>query len=231
MSSIALSHRLRIATQAAHHQAESAPFMRALFAGRISSDTYALTLRQWHALYSALEDAQDQSMADSVVGGFVDPTLYRCRALEQDLAWFTRGGEGAQDRVLPATSAYVARLNELARREPALLLAHHYVRYLGDLSGGQILRRVIARAFALADGPGAAFYDFAGLDVDAYKAAYRQRLDQLTLDDVAAQALIDEANVAFQLNHAIFADLAEHIDLAPVSGPAAYGVEPSASAA
>ncbi len=231
MSSIAFSQRLRNATQAAHRQAETAPFIRALFAGRVSADAYALTLRQWQALYSALEDAQELLSNQSVLNGFVDPALYRRRALEQDLAWFARGEEWATYPVLPATSAYVARLNDLARREPGLLLAHHYVRYLGDLSGGQTLSRVVSRVYALVDGRGVAFYTFPGLDADRYKASYRQRLDDLNLDDATERAMFDEANLAFQLNHDVFVDLAGPLNPESVSSPATYGAESSASAA
>ena len=53
-------------------------------------------------------------------------------------------------------------------RDAEALVAHLYTRYLGDLSGGQILRRAVVRAYGLA-GPGettldaragVAFYDF-----------------------------------------------------------------------
>lgn len=227
MSSITLSARLRVATRTAHREAESAPFMRALFAGRIDSDTYALTLRQWHALYSALEEAQERARRHPVMGGFVDRALYRRLALEQDLGWFAGGDTWSAYPVLPATSAYVERLRELVSQDAALLLAHHYVRYLGDLSGGQILRRLIARAYDLPDGQGAAFYAFEGIDAERYKAAYRQRLDDLILDDATVLALIDEANVAFKHNHAVLVELAACSNLEV----ARYGAGSSASAA
>lgn len=60
---------------------------------------------------------------------------------------------------LPFT-AYTARLRKLAASEPVALLAHAYVRYLGDLSGGQFIRRRIAKAYDLSDGAGTAFYEF-----------------------------------------------------------------------
>lgn len=231
MPSIALSHRLRTATQAVHRQAESAPLMRALFTGRIGADGYAFTLRQWHALYSALEEAQDRSTNDPVVGGFVDPTLYRRLALEQDLAWFTPDDRHALDPVLPATSAYASRLQDLARRDPAMILAHHYVRYLGDLSGGQFLGRAISRTFGLTDGRGAAFYDFPGIDAETYKASYRQRLDRLMLSEATVRALTEEANLAFELNRAVFDEVATHLGLESDPTPAIHGAESSASAA
>lgn len=41
--------------------------------------------------------------------------------------------------VAPTAGLYVTRLTALIHKEPLLLLAHAYVRYLGDLSGGQML--------------------------------------------------------------------------------------------
>lgn len=69
-----------------------------------------------------------------------------------------------------AVRTYVDRLAYLGRPEAtddevALLAAHAYVRYLGDLSGGQIIRRKIIKAYDLYDdGDGIAFYNFRTLD-------------------------------------------------------------------
>ncbi len=65
---------------------------------------------------------------------------------------------------------YVDRLAYLGRPEAShddviALTAHAYVRYLGDLSGGQIIRRRIIKAYDLyEDGEGLAFYNFRTLD-------------------------------------------------------------------
>lgn len=230
MSSLALSARLRVATQAAHQRAESMPFVRALFAGRVAADHYAVALQQWHAIYGVLEAGQDALKHHDVVGAFVDPALYRCPALENDLVWFSRSDAPSVRPLLPATAKYVERLNDLVQRDPVLLLAHHYVRYLGDLSGGQILGRAIGRAYALTAGQGTAFYHFAGIDADAYKTTYRQRLDALTLDANVAQAVADEANAAFELNSSVFVELGSVAGLEVAQPAPTYGVVASSSA-
>ncbi|GHJ83766.1 hypothetical protein NliqN6_0168 [Naganishia liquefaciens] len=48
-----------------------------------------------------------------------------------------------------AITAFTSRLTDLSAARPALLLAHAYVRYLGDLSGGQLVRSRIRRVYAL----------------------------------------------------------------------------------
>lgn len=230
MSSLALSARLRVATQAAHRRAESTPFVRALFAGRVTTDHYAVALRQWHAIYSALEAGQEALKHHAIMGEFVDPALYRRPALENDLARFSSSDARSARPLLPATATYVERLNDLVQHDPVLLLAHHYVRYLGDLSGGQILGRAIGRAYALTDGQGTAFYHFPGLDADAYKTTYRQRLDALRLDDAVAQAVVDEANTAFELNSGVFVDLGSMAGLEAEQPTPTYGAVASSSA-
>lgn len=59
--------------------------------------------------------------------------------------------------------AYTEHLQILSdSADPSLLLAHAYVRYLGDLSGGQTIRRQVAKAYAIdaEDGSGVKFYEF-----------------------------------------------------------------------
>jgi heme oxygenase len=60
-------------------------------------------------------------------------------------------------------SDYVQRIEELSNSsDPSALLAHSYVRYLGDLSGGQTIRHTLAKAYNLdeAAGFGLSFYKF-----------------------------------------------------------------------
>jgi len=87
-----------------------------------------------------------------------------------------------------------------------LLLSHAYTRYLGDLSGGQILAREIAKAYGLSEtGPGTAFYRFEELQtcLKQAKAQYRLSMDALELSTEHKDALVREAKVAFVLNVAL----------------------------
>ncbi len=60
-----------------------------------------------------------------------------------------------------------------------LYVAHHYTRYLGDLSGGQAIGRILDRDFDLG-GRGISFYSFESVPKPKpYKDAYRARLDAL----------------------------------------------------
>jgi len=108
----------------------------------------------------------------------------------------------------PAALGYVQRLQQLAADDPPLLVAHAYVRYLGDLSGGQLLSRIVAGAYGLVDGRGTRFYDFgpAG-EPAALASALRRGLDALPVDGALAAAIIDEAREAFRRHQALFIEL------------------------
>ncbi|KAI0211561.1 Heme oxygenase 1, partial [Lamellibrachia satsuma] len=86
--------------------------------------------------------------------------------------------------------------------QPELLISHAYTRYLGDVSGGQILKRIIGRLLSLpADGSGIAFFEFSRMEsIPKFKQFYNSRMNSLELDDDTMSALVDEANVSFQFS-------------------------------
>jgi heme oxygenase len=79
---------------------------------------------------------------------------------------------------------------------------------LGDLSGGQILKKISQRAMNLTDGEGTAFYEFEGIpDEKAFKDNYRQAMNDLPIDQATAEKIVDEANDAFGMNMRLFQEL------------------------
>ena len=106
----------------------------------------------------------------------------------------------------PATQVYVNRILMLSKTIPYLLIAHHYTRYLGDLSGGQILSNIAKKALNL-DKEGLKFYEFDIPNIKEYKDNYRQTLNTLPIKESQISTLIDEANYAFRLNMMIFEEL------------------------
>ena len=174
--------------------------MSALVGGTLPLPVYGRLVTQYLTVYRALEDAFPRLAADPVAGPFVDDRLRRAERLAADARALD-----ADPTVLPATAGYAARIRELADR-PAQWVAHHYVRYLGDLSGGQIIRRALAVHY---DGAASEFYDFDALGpAPHYRTIYRQRLDALVLDDGEAEAMLEEARGAFELTIRLFAELA-----------------------
>jgi heme oxygenase len=130
------------------------------------------------------EQLERNKSAPCVVPIHFPKELARKRALEKDLAYYIGKNWEKKVSISPAAQKYVARLEEIGQSNPALLVAHSYTRYLGDLSGGQILSKRARKAFALPEGQGTAFYEFEHIeDPTAFKDVYRERLNAIPLTD------------------------------------------------
>lgn len=190
-----------------HEAAENSAFVSELLAGRVNEAGYADYLRRLRTVYAALEQAVAEARDDRLIAPFYDPAIERLAALDADLAHWAPGTSHQVDS--PAADAYAARLR--AADWGGALLAHHYTRYLGDLSGGQAIGKILGRTFGL-DGAGLAFYEFPDVPKPKpYKDGYRARLDGLALSDAEVARVVDEVKVAFDLNRALFAELAENL--------------------
>ncbi|MGQ4385128.1 biliverdin-producing heme oxygenase [Streptomyces sp. SAS_270] len=206
---------IRTASHQQHTEAETSTFMGDLLGGRLGVDAYARYTEQLWFVYRALEDGGRELAGDSVAGPFIRPELLRLPALERDLAHL-RGAEWRGTlAALPATQAYAARVAECARTWPGGYVAHHYTRYLGDLSGGQIIRGRAERTWGFArKGDGVRFYVFEGIaNPAAFKRGYREALDRLGVDDLEKQRVVAECRRAFLLNTAVFGALGEEFPL------------------
>lgn len=198
-----VSERLRSATAVAHEQAEHAPFIDDLMSGRLDADAYRRLAEQLLFVYQALEDVGDHLAGDPVADAVGDERLRRVPRLRADLV--ALGGDPDALEPLPAVAAYVAAI-EATRTNPARYVAHHYTRYLGDLSGGQVVAHRMRLHYGI-DDAALTFYDFDIEKLKRYKDAYRDRLDAIDLDTDGIDQLVSEAVEAFGHNQALFADL------------------------
>ncbi|MFJ9866167.1 heme oxygenase (biliverdin-producing) [Streptomyces sp. NPDC101165] len=209
------SSLIRTASHEQHVEAETSTFMSDLLGGRLGVTAYARYTEQLWFVYEALESTAGRLAADPVAGPFVRPELFRLAALERDLAHLRGSGWRAGLSALPATRAYADRVRECAERWPGGYVAHHYTRYLGDLSGGQIIRDRAERAWGFArKGDGVRFYVFEGIpNPAAFKRDYRGLLDGVSADDLEKQRIVAECRKAFALNTAVFRALGEEFPL------------------
>jgi heme oxygenase len=199
-----LSVRLRQETKQAHTRAERSGLMRNMLTGKLEPAHYTALLANLHPVYRSLEQELSQHASDPMVAPIYHPGLARLAALEQDLVALAGP---AWEAAFPATGAaitYAERIH-LAAKEPALLVAHAYTRYLGDLSGGQILKRIVLGLLGTSGPAAVAFYDFPEIpDPDAFKHAYRAALDALPMDRGLEDRVVAEALLAFELNASLF---------------------------
>jgi heme oxygenase (biliverdin-producing, ferredoxin) len=203
---VSLSELLRTGTADVHRDAERSAFVSRFVEGRLDRLVFSRHLRALHDVYEALEGALDRTWDDPRIASFHLPALWRRAAIATDLAFF-RGPGWRSEQPVPAAAEYAAHLRAVEASQPIRLISHAYVRYLGDLSGGQMLKKLAARQLGL-DGHGLAFYEFPEIaDAAAFKADFRRRLDALALAAGESDALLAEARAAFALNAAIFEQL------------------------
>ncbi|GEE00989.1 putative heme oxygenase [Gordonia spumicola] len=201
-----LSAAMKKGSAAEHDQAEGSSFMSDLLGGKMPADGYVAYLRRLRPVYEALESTARALAADPIASKVIDPALDRLATIDADLEHWAPGADQSVDS--PAATAYAQRI--LASAEwGGSFVAHHYTRYLGDLSGGQAIGRILDRNFEL-DGAGISFYAFDEVGkVKPYKDDYRDRLDEIgaTLSQQERARLVDEVKAAFNLNQALFAEL------------------------
>src|SRR6202012_4536200 len=190
---------------AEHEGAEESPFVTELLAGRVNGQGYADYLRRLRMIYGALEKAVRARRDDPLVAAVYDPALERLSAVDADLEHWAPGAP--HEVSSPSAATYRDRI--AGASWGGALLAHHYTRYLGDLSGGQAIGKILDRTFGL-NGAGLAFYEFP-VRLKPYKDSYRARLDALSLGAEEIDRAVDEVKVAFKLNRALFDELGEYL--------------------
>ena len=141
-----LAARLRHDTAALHRQAERAGVMGHLLAGHVDCGAYVRLLRALYPVYLELERALADHPEASPIPHL---KLARAPAIASDLRELHGPDWERELRAVPAGVAYAARILAVEAQCPPLLAAHAYVRYLGDLSGGQTLGRMVARGLGL----------------------------------------------------------------------------------
>ena len=177
---------LRDLTHEAHKNAERQEFVKILFSGHINPKLYATFLKNQHPCYEILEVC---AMPHQLLHGL--PDIRRAPAILSDFQelWTEADGE---PKVLATTDKYIKHILSI-KDDPKRLMAHIYVRHMGDLAGGQMIAKKV---------PGSGrMYQFT--DPDTLKTAIRERIS----DDMA-----DEAKVCFQFAADMFKDMMELVE-------------------
>lgn len=197
---VPFSAALRAVTWDDHERAESSEFMQAIILGTATQQDYAELVAQHYFAYVEIERATEIMRDDPIAGPFTFPELTRLPSIEQDLAFLV--GDDWKTTIAPteATVAYCDRLREVATW-PGGFVAHHYTRYLGDLSGGQFIGRAVEKLYGFEDHLGARFYRFDQItDPKSFKDQYRDLLDQAPWPADEQARIIEEIRLAYRLN-------------------------------
>ncbi|UUT36334.1 heme oxygenase (biliverdin-producing) [Microbacterium elymi] len=204
---IPFSTALRERSSGAHSGSEHAGFMADLLRGRGTRDDYVNLVAQHWFIYAALEAATERMRYDPVAAPFISDHLTRLPALEADLEFLIGADWRERIEPLPATVRYVERITQVGTVWAGGYVAHHYTRYLGDLSGGLYIGKVMQRQFGF-ETNGIGFYLFDGIaDPAQFKTVYREQLDAAPWDEVEKERVIDEVLLAYRCNTELFEDL------------------------
>ncbi len=190
---------LYVRTRALHLEAERTGFIADMLRGVASRNGYALLLRNLLPAYHQIEDGLERHRDDPVLRPLARYRLARAPAIAADLAALTDD----ELPLLPEGEAYAQTIARAAEGDGSRLIAHAYTRYLGDLNGGQIVKRLLQKSLGL--GPRElAHYDFSALgELAALKTGYRQALELAGAAAADPEAIIAEGAVAFECNIAL----------------------------
>ncbi|XP_052405835.1 heme oxygenase 1a [Carassius gibelio] len=210
-----LSEQIKAATKDSHVRAENTQLMLNYQKGQITQTQYKLLLCSLYEIYRALEDELDRNASHPAVQPIYFPQeLARLESLERDLEHFFGPHWRTRVTVPAATHRYTQRLREIGNNSPGLLVAHAYTRYLGDLSGGQVLGKITQKSLGLSGNKGAQFFWFPGVtSPNRFKQMYRSRMNSIELTEQQRQDLLDEATTAFELNIEVFDDLQKMLSI------------------
>jgi len=197
-----LSQFLRESGRAGHEAVERCEFFHRIASGNLTRAHYTAYLARLTPVYEALESAFDAMPTDSPLATLRIPGLWRAARLHSDLLVLC--GEAARPVDCVPLAAHI---DSLAQGSPHRLVAHYYVRYLGDLSGGQILAPVLARSLGLTTDAGLRFYEFGGSEAGTWKSRLRGALDALPLSPGEKSDIGGEVATAFSLHVDFFNSL------------------------
>ncbi|XP_029294060.1 heme oxygenase 1a [Cottoperca gobio] len=211
-----LSEQIKAATKDIHVRAENTQLMLSYQKGQISLPQYKLLLCSLYEIYKVLEEELDRNSSHPAVAPIYFPQeLARLETLERDLEHFF-GSDWRKCVIVPAaTHRYEQRLRKIGAESPELLVAHAYTRYLGDLSGGQVLGKITQKSLGLSSKEGLSFFSFPGVNSPhRFKQLYRSRMNSIELTEEERAALLEEAVAAFEFNIEVFDDLQKMLSVA-----------------
>ena len=198
MRPASLLDALRHRTKALHVQAERSGIIAEILHGRATRQAYALLLRNLLPIYVTMEDALERHRGTPVTGRIVRSQLYRTPAIASDLRVLSEGL--AELPVLDEAVDYADAVLRASGGSGVQLIAHAYARYLGDLSGGQIMKQLLVKSLGLPTSA-LSFYEFpAIIDMAACKSDFRDAIEQVGNEIDDFDAIVEEGARAFELN-------------------------------
>lgn len=202
-----LSKQIKEGTKKSHTMAENTGFITCFLKGVVEKKSYVTLMSDLYHVYSAMEEEIEKHKNDPVVSKIYYPELFRKESIEKDLQYYLGDDWKSQVTQTNSCKEYVGRIRDVSGFSPMLLISHHYTRYIGDLSGGQVLKGIAQTALGVED-DAMNFYIFKDIpDEKKFKNDYRNTLDSLPLSQTQIDLIIAEANNAFKYNMKVFNEI------------------------
>lgn len=197
---------IRKSSATLHSAAEHSGFIKRIVDGNASKESYAEYLFNLSAMYKCIEDAIENNADNEVVKNFVTPELYRYDLIQQDLK-FLLGNKLESMELLPSTIAFVEKINDLSTRNPELVVAYAYTRFIADLFGGRTFIALLSVNYKV-PAEGLNYYSCDKIkDIRSYVMQYATKLNNMNLSDEMKVRFINEVSNAYIYNLAISNEL------------------------
>lgn len=166
-----------------HKNAERQQFVKLMFSGNISQELYATYLFNQFAIYNLLEEI-------ATMNGLLDtiPEVRRAPKILEDFKELWKSKKNP--KLCKSTENYINYLKNIIE-DKNKLMAHIYVRHMGDLSGGQMLSKKV---------PGSGNYYKFDTEVNNLKNRIRSMLDD---------SMAEEAKICFDFATTLFKELGD----------------------
>ncbi len=187
----------------AHRQAEGMVFSKKLLNGKASPLQIAALLRSLAPAYHLLEDLAPY-LATSL-GSTEIPweSLRRSEYLDNDIKSLSTICETPKSEAL---NQWLALIKKLAAMAPHRLIAHVYVRYGGDLSGGQQIAEKAKEILVRSGFKPPSFWTF-DEPIAELKQQLHDGIEQIMLTGKEEAELVDEAENAFYITQSLLREL------------------------
>ncbi|MGP9810455.1 biliverdin-producing heme oxygenase [Rhodopseudomonas sp. NSM] len=206
---------LYVRTKALHLEAERTGVVAEILRGAASREAYVLLMRNLHPAYRAIEDGLERHRNSPILAPLASWRLARTAAIAADLAALAGPDWAQQWPLLPEGNAYANTVALAAEGDGSRLIAHAYTRYLGDLNGGLIVRRLLEKSLGLGASE-LSHYDFSAIAEPAVlKSDYRQALERAGAGASDSDAIVTEGAVAFECNIALSVAVQRHLAVSP----------------
>eukprot|EP01117_Protostelium_nocturnum_P007868 TRINITY_DN2812_c0_g1_i2.p1 TRINITY_DN2812_c0_g1~~TRINITY_DN2812_c0_g1_i2.p1 ORF type:complete len:228 (+),score=86.90 TRINITY_DN2812_c0_g1_i2:73-756(+) len=226
MTEHSLSESLKEETRKIHRELERTLWVKSMMKGKMSAQSYIDYLSLLQTIYSTLELELERRKSTEFVSSLYFPSLFRSKAIQEDLNHlFSSVGVNSSSNWVSSSLAlknYIERIEKISNEEPIRLIAHSYARYLGDLFGGQHIKKHLFQYWKDSEGnrfleteeKGLSFYSFPEISQPKQFALdFKLAMDSLPLTESQKRAIIEEGLEVFRLNMEIMNQMSNAVEV------------------